>query len=458
MEKGASQKAQQPSQKQQQQQTLAPASVQSCASSAKPMAPVQVADEPEQRQEHVVVSPEEVTALAPTITSALLAFTIELHQKLREVGGSKNVLFSPFLAAGALIALFHGARGRAARHLARLLHLHESDAPRAVAYFARCHDQLFASWPNHHRQGFNATHDLALIRDRNLNMLAAYVASLSPWCRTEPDFFEADMGSAVIRMDLWIRALTAFAFREYAVFEFPPSTGRDPVLLVSIAVLFVKGRWRQRFEPGFGDFHETPSKMRAVRVMRRRGKFRIGDCGDLDATALEIPYQDPSKTMVVFLPRMERLAAFEHSLTPAKLLRCLANLEEREVEVTMPVLRLKRHTELARIVSMLGTAEVFKSRGQLGGISDDKSLFVSTLTHVTVFHANARGGKGAPSTEPQTTTGSSPTSSTAAPEPVRFTVDRPFMFLVMNKDPDAVLVLGSVKRVSSRKNKAQSAN
>ncbi|XP_075554193.1 iris-like [Dermacentor variabilis] len=162
--------------------------------------------------------------------------------------------------------------------------------------------------------------------------------------------------------------------------------------------------------------------------------------------------------MVVFLPRMERLAAFEHRLTPAKLLQCLAKLEEREVEVTMPVLRLKRHTELARIVSLLGTAEVFKSRGQLGGISDDKSLFVSTLTHVTMFHANARGGKVAPSSEPQSTTVSSAATSAASLEPVRFTVDRPFMFLVMNKDPDAVLVLGSVKRVSSRKAKAQSTN
>lgn len=406
------------------------------------------------------MTPEEVAASAPTMTSALLAFTIELHQKLREVGGSRNVLFSPFLAAGALIALFHGARGRAARHLARLLHLDESDAPRAVAYFARCHDQLFASWPNHHRQGFNATHDLALIRDRNLNMLAAYVASLSPWCRTEPDFFESDMGSAVIRMDLWIRALTAFAFREYTVFEFPPTLGREPVLLVSIAVLFVKGRWRHRFEPGTGDFHETPTRMRSVRVMRRRGKFRIGDCGDLDAMVLEIPYQDPSKTMVVFLPRMERLATFEHSLTPAKLLRCLANLQEREVEVTMPVLRLKRHTEMARIVSMLSAPEVFKSRGQLGGMSDDKSLFVSTLTHVTVFHANTRGGKPqVPLTsEPPSTTRPTPATPRATPEPVRFTVDRPFMFLVMNKDPDAVLVLGSVKRVSSRKTKVPPIN
>ncbi|KAK8783266.1 hypothetical protein V5799_015391 [Amblyomma americanum] len=266
----------------------------------------------------------------PSASAALLAFALELHQKLREVGGSRNVLFSPFLAAGALIALYHGARGRAARHLARLLHL-ECDAPSAVAYFAHCHERLFASWPNHQRQGFNATHDLALIRDRNLNMLAAYVAALSPWCRTEPDFFEADMGSAAIRMDLWIRALTSFAFREYTVFGFPPTTGRDPVLLVSIAVLFVKGRWRQRFEQSHGDFHESPTKMRAVRVMKRRGRFRVGDCGDLDALALEIPYQDPNKCMVVFLPRMERLATFEHSLTPAKLLCCLANMQVTEV-------------------------------------------------------------------------------------------------------------------------------
>nr|XP_037275264.1 uncharacterized protein LOC119167879 [Rhipicephalus microplus] len=112
---------------------------------------------------------------------------------------------------------------------------------------------------------------------------------------------------------------------------------------------------------------------------------------------LEIPYQDPSKTMVVFLPSMERLATFEHSLTPAKLLRCLANLQEREVEVPL-------------------------------------------------------------TSEPPSTTRPTPATTRATPEPVRFTVDRPFMFLVMNKDPDAVLVLGSVKRVSSRKTKVPPIN
>ncbi|KAK8783267.1 hypothetical protein V5799_015392 [Amblyomma americanum] len=119
----------------------------------------------------------------------------------------------------------------------------------------------------------------------------------------------------------------------------------------------------------------------------------------------------------------------------------------------MPVLKLKRHTELAPIVSLLGTPDVFKSRGQLGGISDDKSLFVSTLTHVTVFHANARGGR-AVSNEVQSTTSATTAASVAPAEVVKFTVDRPFMFLVMSKDPDAVLLMGSVRKVASRKSKA----
>ncbi|KAH9372900.1 hypothetical protein HPB48_022921 [Haemaphysalis longicornis] len=260
---------------------------------------------------------DELLALAPDITDSFVAFALDLHKKLREVGGSKNVLFSPFLVTGALIALYRGATGRAAKHLAHLLHVGGVDVYKVVAYYALCHSRLFASWPNHNRTGFSATHDLALIRDRSVDLLEEYVTALSPWCRMEPDFFEEDMGSSVVRMDLWIRALTAFAFREYAVFGLPPIGNREQTLLVSIAVLFIKGRWRYRFETGYGTFRETSTKVKQVRVMRRVGLFRIGDCAGLDATVLEIPYQDPSKSMVVFLPRMERLATFEHSLTPA---------------------------------------------------------------------------------------------------------------------------------------------
>ncbi|KAH9372885.1 iris-like [Haemaphysalis longicornis] len=258
---------------------------------------------------------------------------------------------------------------------------------------------------------------------------------------------QEDMGSSALKMDLWIRALTAFAFREYAVFGLPPIGNREQTLLVSIAVLFVKGRWRYRFETGFGNFRETPSKVKQVRVMRRVGLFRIGDCAGLDATALEIPYQDPSKSMVVFLPRMERLATFEHSLTQATLLRCVANLSEKVVEVTMPVLRLKKHTELMPTVSLLGCQDVFKNRGNLGASSHNKTLFVSRLTHVLVFQAKAKGGA--------LPLGSTPTGSqtSESKEPLQFTVDRPFLFLVMNRNPDAILVMGSVKRVSSKKTK-----
>ncbi|KAH9372884.1 hypothetical protein HPB48_023086 [Haemaphysalis longicornis] len=133
---------------------------------------------------------DEVLALAPDITDGFVAFALDLHKKLREVGGSKNVLFSPFLVAGALIALYRGATGRAAMHLAHLLHVDGLDVEKVVAYYALCHGQLFASWPNHNRRGFSATHDLALIRDRSVDLFDEYVTALSPWCRMEPDFFE----------------------------------------------------------------------------------------------------------------------------------------------------------------------------------------------------------------------------------------------------------------------------
>ncbi|KAH9372901.1 hypothetical protein HPB48_022922 [Haemaphysalis longicornis] len=65
------------------------------------------------------------------------------------------------------------------------------------------------------------------------------------------------------------------------------------------------------------------------------------------------------------------------------------------------------------------------------------------------FRAKAKGGP--LPLEPTST--EAQTSQSKATGPQKFTVDRPFLFLVMNKNPDAILVLGSVKRLSSKKTK-----
>ncbi|KAH7972219.1 hypothetical protein HPB52_009694 [Rhipicephalus sanguineus] len=180
--------------------------------------------------------------------------------------------------------------------------------------------------------------------------------------------------------------------------------------------------------------------------MYQRGRFPTADCDDeLDATALELRYRRYKKSMVIILPRKrDGLTALETALTGPRLESCLDRLQDRgSVDVKLPKFAVKQTFDLKDVLPGLGVLDLFvPGVADLSCLASDEaepSGFAEGGPHLSLavqcasLQTKEKGHKVGPWDDPEAS--------------LTFTVDHPFMFVVLSRAPDAILLIGSVREV-----------
>ncbi|XP_075721544.1 iris-like [Rhipicephalus microplus] len=304
--------------------------------------------------------------------------------------------------------------------------------------------------------------------------------------------FAHDAEQCRLSMDALARAVSSYSFKPGAD-VFPRGSMNEHSLVVLLSCIRLEGSWKHSFQQVSGDFHETPEATVIASIMRHMGSFRMCRSSELEVTVLELPYENRDVSLVILLPqRLDGLAALEKRVTAARLLHCVARLEERHnMTVHLPRLKLKSVTDLGPVLKDMGLGVLFTDEANLRYLSKAEGAHLSGARHVAVLHANRKGAvesyndvspppisrdvvsgtvtpPSASASCPTSTTPegalspsspSSPTAdsssgmntSTALDEPSRstshFVVDRPFMLLMLKRRPDVVLLLGTVKKL-----------
>ncbi|XP_077554850.1 iris-like [Haemaphysalis longicornis] len=149
-------------------------------------------------------------------------------------------------------------------------------------------------------------------------------------------------------------------------------------------------------------------------------------------------------SLVLFRPvRMDGLAQLEESLSATTITETLSKLQEiDDVELSLPLFRVKQVIDLKRITAELGFEEWNTDKVVSCAPSGSQLLPVSEARHAAAFRVCTKSGP----------PGANSPSKVAGQESKKkgraknsFTIDRPFVFLVTCRDPDVVILLGSVK-------------
>ncbi|XP_077537220.1 ipis-1-like isoform X5 [Haemaphysalis longicornis] len=354
-----------------------------------------------------------------------LHFAVDLLESLRRNSGATgNVLFSPFVLSSTLMALYNGARGRTADQIARAMHL-GLDSCSVASSLPLWYAGLFPSWPDSHKRKFEISHDQCLVHDKSIRIAHGYKHWLSQWCRVEHEDFANDPTDGVVfptRMTTWIGALTSFSCK----------AAEEPAF------------WSE-----------------VVRMMSHTGHFRTSENAALGVRVLELPYRESKKSMVILLPdESQSLRDLERKLTPQHIVQCLDALADNgPVSVRLPMFRLSDVVDLKQALPALGVRDAFRKDADFSTLCDSpNSPMVSFARHVAVFHARERSSGRMPSVaNAQGTANGSGTLHPSADaegekqdegkDEAKFTVDRPFVFLVMNSEPRAALLYGSVRKI-----------
>ena len=203
-----------------------------------------------------------------------------------------------------------------------------------------------------------------------------------------------------------------------------------------VNAVYFKAPWMDAFrrtEDGtFNGLGGVPSK---VRFLLRKGHMHYAE--DKDFQMVELPYGEHGRFVLdVILPKGDYDKA--PAMNQARFDALTASLEGNLVEFKMPEIKMESSLNLADVLAEMGMSRALNPAAQFGGISDIP-LMIDNIIQKTYIDLNKDG------TEAAAVTVVSIRATGMAPVQVKyipFIADRPFMFVIRERQSGAILFIG----------------
>ncbi|MHC4099826.1 MAG: serpin family protein [Planctomycetota bacterium] len=369
----------------------------------------------------------------------------------------EKLFISPFSIAAVLAAARVGAKGDTEHVLARLVGA--GRAPQAIAEEVRT---LTDSLAVHRERQYHFDPETGVDEQREVEVFRLSLANALFVMLGYPlvpsyqdmlrDFFAAEISpvdfeapdSAAGRINAWVSEHTEGRITSLI----SPAELKPDTRLLLVNTVYFLASWLDPFEEELtspAPFHLLPdaeTETVEVEMMRSTDARRYMTDGEGGFEAVELHYHAAS--MLVVLPAPGRFRNVEKALGPEMLERILGGLEERLVALQLPKFDVESSLRLATRLQTLGLDDAFnRDRADFSGITTDpKGLVLSEVIHRARIRVDEKG------TEAVAATALTAELALGIDEevvkPVPFVVDRPFLFLIRDRETGTVLFLGRV--------------
>jgi serpin B len=210
--------------------------------------------------------------------------------------------------------------------------------------------------------------------------------------------------------------------------------------LVLANAIYFKASWLSRFEPSNtrdGPFTLADGSRVTVPLMHQTAYFPYMESDGYQAVRL--PYKGEAADMLIILPQEGRFEQVEGRLGAGFLDEVRRALREEYVRLTMPRFDFETDLGLPKLLKAMGMTAPFDSgTANFSGISGKKDLYISEALHRANITVDEKGTEAAAATVLLM-----PVSG--PPEPtIEMTADRPFIFVIAERETGAILFLGRV--------------
>ena len=217
----------------------------------------------------------------------------------------------------------------------------------------------------------------------------------------------------------------------------------DPATqLYLLNALYFKGLWTTPFDASLTreDIFHGDSNDSQVKFMHNKAYFPyyMGPEGSM----VELPYGDDMNFVMDVIIPPDGLSAdeFVSGLDSESLSRLSSGLQTDEIRLMLPSFKAEYDVSLNAALQRLGMKEAFTSSADFSDMSKEP-LMISEVRQKTFIEVNEEGSEAA------AITSVSMMRASLGPEPVRFTVDRPFVFLIRERTSGTVLFMGLVRNL-----------
>ncbi|KAH7964739.1 hypothetical protein HPB49_001086 [Dermacentor silvarum] len=365
-------------------------------------------------------------------------FAVNLLKHLATQDPSSNVFFSPTSIAAAFGMAYAGARGSSEAELGSVLgHTAVGLTDRARVLAAYKNLLQLAASPN-------VTQDVAnmVLAQNGFHLTDNYKQQLR-------EIFDAELRSAdftnegprvAADVNAWVREKT-----RGKIFGILPEGQPQNIVLFILNAVYFQGTWVTKFDVAdtvnkpFFNLGTTEVRKPTMHLSTRLPHTRIDA---LHASAVEIPYQGGKFSMVVMLPDIPTgLQALRDVLSVATLEVLGSNLQTKDVILRLPKFEMSMRYNLVPTMKALGLNAVFGGSADFSGITEGTPVHISDAVHKAAVEVNEEGTVAAAVTG----LGFAPTLAlNVPPPPVLFTVDRPFLYYIRDKNANRILFIGEV--------------
>ena len=214
----------------------------------------------------------------------------------------------------------------------------------------------------------------------------------------------------------------------------------DTRLVLTNAIYF-NASWMEPFAEDLteeGAFTTLAGEEVQVPMMTHSGpqSFRYGRGENYQV--VEIPYVGNQASMVVLVPDRGAFEDVEDTLDAETWGEIQGVLSPASVKLTLPKYEFESEISLAETLAAMGMPSAFGEGADFSGMTGDRSLFISDVFHKAYVGVDEEG------TEAAAATAVVMMESAMPAEPLEMRVDRPFLFLIQERETGSVLFLGRV--------------
>ena len=358
-------------------------------------------------------------------------FALRLYRELSSEDG--NLFFSPYSISMAMAMTYAGAREETAQQMRGALSL--AGGPGETSPMFRELDGSLSAI-----QGENAvawTVANSIWPHERFAFLDEFLSTVRRDFHSEVipvDFAQSE--EARSKINEWVAGKTNRKITDLI----PSGVLNALTRMVLVNAVYFKGSWETAFSPDLTsdqDFHLADSTIIRTPTMYGKLKVRIGQVEGV--RLLELPYVGKRVVMVIAMPeKLNEFGIMENGLSGQTLVSWLERLQDEEVKVYLPKFNVTAQFGLTRALSALGMSDAFiEGTANFAGMDGESdNLFISDVIHKAFVEVGEEGTEAAAATGVIMQARSMPRPS---PE---FRADRPFVFMIMDRDTQTILFAG----------------
>ena len=375
-------------------------------------------------------SPDVSDDILETLINGNNEFAFDLYKQIiAEEDG--NLFYSPYSISLAFAMLYAGAGGETKEQMADVFHF-DLDDEELNAAFNKLALELAGRGADEETDTFILNISNALWAQKGFDILPGFLDTLSENYDAGMRLldFNNEVEAARQIINSWISDQTKGRIDELiAEGDLDPST-----LLVLTNAIYFKAEWFAPFiEEKTQDAQFTLLDGSTVTVSMMEQDMSFNCTEGSNYQAIELNYEGHDFSMVILLPGYGEFEEFEASLDAQKVSEIIHNMDGHAVTLSMPKFNYESDIRLEQILEDMGMPNAF-GPADFSRMSPVPGLYIIDAAHKALISVDELGTEAAAATW----------VAVAGLTSNEFTMDRPFIYLIRDKETNTILFVGRV--------------